>query len=169
MTIVLPKTFTPTHDTAGLPGFPAVDVFGKPGEQVRIAVSGKVVRLSGRPCNLGGTPGGAYGQSIYIDAADGQRFLTHFDKVFVRVDDEITPTTLLGTICDSAVSHKPGTSHIHYGFKKAPVPVPPADRLYNVTGPNGGNISKRKTANAIVENVEGWLRTHDDLKIERVK
>lgn len=172
MTVVLPKTFAPTHETEGLPGFPAVDVFGKPNEEVRINVTGKVVRLSGHPCSEGGTPGGAYGRSIYIESDDGTRFLTHFNGVRVAVGALITPSVVLGTICDSAVSHKPGTSHIHYGFHAAaapPKPVPPADRRYKVTGPKGGNISRTRSARFIAENVEGWLRTHDELRIDRTK
>lgn len=167
MTVVLPRVpHAPFHETAGLPGFPAIDVFGKPGEPVRLDAAGKVTKLSGHPCSDGGQPGGAYGRSIYVTTDDGVYFLTHFDQVRVKLGDRISATTILGTICDSAVSHKPGTSHIHEGFHRTT--VPPEDRRYNVVGPKGGTISKGKSANAIVENVEGWLRTHDVVTIRRV-
>lgn len=172
MTLILPRTFDPTHATSGLPGFPAKDFFGDPNENVKIDAWGTVSRLSGRPCSEGGTPGGAYGRSIYIDSADGRRFLTHFNQVNVDVGDRVTPDTVLGTICDSKVSGKPNTSHIHYGFNAKdapPKPVPPADRRYTVKGPKGGNISRNRSANFIAENIEGWLRTHDDVVISRVK
>lgn len=172
MTVTLPKTFVPDHPTAGLDGFPAKDFFGDPNEEVRINIIGKVTRLSGRPCSSGGVPGGAYGRSIYIEADDGERYLTHFNAVRVAPGDLITPSVVLGTMCDSKVSRNPNSTHIHYGYKKKPAPpkpVPPEDRRYTVTGPKGGNISRNRSAGFIAENVEGWLRGHDDLQIKRNK
>lgn len=127
--IFLPRTFTPTHQTGGLPGYPAVDEFGRPNETVRLALApnevGTVRRLSGRACSDGGVPGGAYGRSIYIATPDGvDRFMTHFNGVHVRIGQKVTAATTLGTICDAAVSGKPGTSHIHLGMHGTPGPLP---------------------------------------------
>lgn len=159
MTILLPGTFTATHETAGLPGYPAIDVFGKPGEPFRIQLTGTVRRRSGHPCKDGGTPGGAYGQSIYIETPDGDdRYLTHIDKLLVSVGEHITPATILGTICDSAVSHKPGTSHIHYGHHKAAHPSPPVVRLYDVDGPRGGKIARKRDLAYITKHADEWVK-----------
>ncbi len=118
--LVLPRGFTPTHLTAGLPGYPAVDLFGPPGQQVRAGFAGVVRRISGRACELGGRPGGAYGRSLYIASrVQGvDRYLTHLDQLHVAVGERIVPGSLLATICDAAGAGKPGTSHVHYGLSK---------------------------------------------------
>lgn len=116
--ITLPAEFTPTHETSGLPGYPAVDVFGQPGEGVRSGFWGRVRRTSGRPCADGGSPGGPYGLSIYIrNRVNGrERYATHFDSLALDVGAFVWPGRLIGTICDSRVSGKPHTSHIHLGM-----------------------------------------------------
>lgn len=118
--IRLPATFIPTHATAGLPGYPAIDVFGPPNAYVVSGFWGRVRRISGRPCAQGGTPGGSYGQSVYIfNRVNGwERYATHFNRLDVKVGDRIWPGKVLGTICDSAVSGKPNTSHIHLGLRR---------------------------------------------------
>ncbi|HVJ22525.1 MAG TPA: hypothetical protein VM756_01165 [Burkholderiales bacterium] len=117
--VTLPARPKTTHPTAGLAGYPAVDVFGRPGALVVADFFGKVRRLSGRAASLGGVPGGAYGRSVYVqNAVTGtDRYVTHMDAVAVSVGDVIGPGTILGTVADSAVSGKPGTSHVHYGIK----------------------------------------------------
>ena len=118
--IRLPSTFTPTHMTSGLDGFPAVDVFGSPGALVVAGFWGRVTRLSGHPCSDGGSPGGAYGRSVYVhNAVNGRtRYVTHLDRVLVTLGQRIKPGTVIGTVCDSAVSGKPGTTHVHLGMKR---------------------------------------------------
>lgn len=115
--ITLPRRFRATHQTAGLPGYPAIDVFGRPGALVLADFFGKVRRISGRACSLGGTAGGAYGRSVYIrnEVTGTERYVTHLDCLAVSVGDLIAPGTVVGTLCDSAVSHKPGTTHAHLG------------------------------------------------------
>ncbi len=118
--LVLPSSFTPTHQTAGLPGYPAIDLFGPAGQPVSSDFYGFVRRISGRACELGGTPGGAYGRSLYIaNSVNGwDRYLTHLDLLHVEVGERIGPGTLLATICDAARAGKPGTSHVHYGLNR---------------------------------------------------
>jgi murein DD-endopeptidase MepM/ murein hydrolase activator NlpD len=118
--LVLPSDFTPTHFTSGLPGYPAVDLFGPPGQPVRADFYGLVRRISGRACELGGKPGGAYGRSLYIaNTTNGwDRYLTHLAQLHVTVGERIGPGSLLATICDAARAGKPGTSHVHYGLRK---------------------------------------------------
>jgi murein DD-endopeptidase MepM/ murein hydrolase activator NlpD len=113
--VPLPKEFVPTHQTAGLPGYPAVDVFGRPGATVLAPEDGVVARFSGRDPSQGGQPGGPYGWSIYVDAPSGRYFMTHFGSRSVAVGQRVKQGEPLGTVCDSAVSGKPGTSHIHMG------------------------------------------------------
>jgi murein DD-endopeptidase MepM/ murein hydrolase activator NlpD len=113
--VSLPQDFVPTHETAGLPGFRAIDVFGKPGATVLAPEDGVIARFSGRDPGQGGSPGGPYGWSIYLDAPSGRYFMTHFGSRSVSVGQRVKRGETLGTVCDSAVSGKPGTSHIHLG------------------------------------------------------
>lgn len=115
-----PADFEPTHETAGLDGFPAIDVFGKPGARVSVGFWGYVSRVSGHPPSEGGVPGGAYGYSVYVtNRVNGHvRYITHLGRRFVVSGDRVKPGSIIGTVCDSAVSGKPGTSHVHLGFKR---------------------------------------------------
>lgn len=117
--IVLPPWFTATHPTGGLPGYPAIDIFGPPGALVESGFWGIVRRISGRPCSAGGASGGSYGQSLYVlNTVSGvERFVTHLDALRVELADRVKPGTIIGRICDSRVSGKPGTSHAHLGVK----------------------------------------------------
>ena len=155
----LPRSYKPTHQTAGLPGYPAIDVFGNPGEDVQAPEGGRIRRLSGKDPRKGGMPGGPYGWSIYLDAPSGDYYMTHFGSRKVKVGDVVKRGQVIGTICNSSVSGKPGTSHIHLGKKAWRKPLPAQhDRLYRVTGPKGGNIARRKTAEQVGKNMPRWIR-----------
>ncbi len=172
MSVTLPRTFRPTHATAGLKGYPAVDIFGHPdgGDKVEVRFFGRVRRISGKSCRLGGSPGGAYGQSLYIESSEGDRYLTHLDKLFVSVGDRVKPGTIIGTVCNSAVSGKPNTSHVHYGFKRALSPLPtPKQRLYDVVGPKGNNIAKRKTPAAIAKATPNWVKRFGSVTVRAAR
>lgn len=151
MNVQLPQRFKATHPTAGLPGYPAVDVFGRPGSSVLSPASGTIRRFSGKDPKSGGKPGGPYGWSIYLQTAGGDDyFMTHFGSRVVKVGQKVKRGDPLGTICDSKVSGKPGTSHIHEGLKLASKPMPePKERLYDVVGPEGNNIARRRTTKQI--------------------
>jgi murein DD-endopeptidase MepM/ murein hydrolase activator NlpD len=110
----LPKDFRATHQTAGLPGFPAVDLFARPNTPVLAPENGRIDKLSGRDPAKGGSPGGPYGFSIYLDARSGRYFMTHFASRRVALGERVTRGQLIGTVCDSKVSGKPNTSHIHH-------------------------------------------------------
>jgi hypothetical protein len=112
----LPTTFTSTHQTAGLPGYPAVDVFGSPGTPVGSPVAGTIARFSGRPPSAGAYmgPGGPFGYSIYLNGANNRSyFLTHFGSRAVQVGQRVRQGQILGTIGDY-----PGgvPDHIHEGL-----------------------------------------------------
>ncbi len=116
----LPFGFVPTHQTEGLPGYPAKDFFAPAGASVGCPVDGTVRRLSGHDPADGGVPGGAYGWSIYLASNDGDRFLTHFGSRSVTEGQRVKRGDLLGTVCDAKVAHMASSlSHIHYGFHAA--------------------------------------------------
>lgn len=118
--IIIPKTFVSDHPTAGLDGYPAIDVFGPHDHLVVLRDYGTVSRISGKsPCR-GGKPGGAAGWSIYVDADDGCRwFLTHFGALVVRVGSRITPAMFLGVPLDARDGPPGWSEHIHAGKRAA--------------------------------------------------
>jgi hypothetical protein len=67
-----------THPTSGLAGYPAVDLFAKPGTPFLAPEDGQIIRHSGR----GGTSGNVYGRSIYFQGKSGKTyFVTHLGTV----------------------------------------------------------------------------------------
>lgn len=167
--IVLPRTFKPTHPTGGLDGYPAIDVFGQAGTKIGAPAGGKIRRKSGKSPAQGGRPGGAYGWSLYLAADNGDDYyLTHFAMVTVGPGDRVARGDVIGTICDSAVSGKPNTSHIHEGLKKAkkPIPVPPA-RLFHVFDRTGKQRASRKTPAQIAKAMESLEKRFGPLTIKR--
>ena len=170
--IQLPRTFKPTHPTGGLPGYPAIDVFGAPGESVGAPTAGVIRRISGKNPAQGGSPGGAYGWSIYLLAPNGDEYyLTHFGSLGVRVGSQVKRGTILGTICDSAVSGKPNTSHIHEGLKKSTNPIPePKERLYEVfVGPQHKKLSGKLTKAQIKARMDLWVKRHGEFTVRAVR
>lgn len=111
----LPASFTPTHQTAGLPGYPAIDMFAAPGTPVAAPADGLVTRLSGHDPAQGGIPGGTYGWSIYL----GPYYLVHFATRTVEVGERIRRGDIIGTVCDARVAHMASSlSHIHEGKRE---------------------------------------------------
>lgn len=108
----LPASFSSTHQTAGLPGYPAIDVFGKPGTRVLSPADAVVSRLSGSLSNYTG-PGGPFGYSMYLDSAKGQYFLTHLGSRSVQVGDHVKYGQMIGTVADYPFAD---SDHIHEGF-----------------------------------------------------
>ncbi len=122
--IQLPSHFTPTHQTDGLPGFPAIDVFAPSGTQVLAPCTGRVVKLSGHPPTPTSPPGGPYGWSIYLTARDGGTYyLTHFGTraAIVKLGACIGRGEIIGTVAKYAeATHGVTPSHIHEGFHAGP-------------------------------------------------
>lgn len=116
----LPFSFQPTHQTSGLPGFPAVDCFAPAGTKVCAPATGKVVKLSGHAPTSSATPGGPYGWSIYLKRRDGRcYFLTHFGtrSAIVKLGACIAQGEVIGTVADYAGATNGATpSHIHEGL-----------------------------------------------------
>lgn len=103
-----------THQTAGLPGYPAFDYMASAGTSVVAPEDGKVFKLSGKDPSLGGPPGGALGYSIYIQGKSGKKyFLTHLDKVAVKVGDNVEQGHKIAVVADGPASWS--SPHCHMG------------------------------------------------------
>jgi murein DD-endopeptidase MepM/ murein hydrolase activator NlpD len=115
--IQLPETFRATHQTDGLPGYPAIDVFAEGGTQVGAPCAGTVRRHSGHRPTAVATPGGPYGWSIYIEAPSGtDYFLTHFGTRTTKVGQRVEKGDVIGTVADYTKATRGVTpSHIHEG------------------------------------------------------
>jgi hypothetical protein len=117
----LPARFRPTHETSGLAGYPAVDVFGRSGELVGSPGYGRVVRESGQAPTSRATPGGPYGFSIYLVTRAGTYFLTHLGRLLVGVGAIIRPGQAIGTVAPySEATGGVTPSHVHEGFHAGP-------------------------------------------------
>lgn len=83
--LAIPTSFTPTHQTEGLGGFPAVDIMAKPGTPILAPEDGWITRISGHEPSqappLG--QGGPWGLSIYFIGKDSGNtyYMTHLLKV----------------------------------------------------------------------------------------
>jgi TP901 family phage tail tape measure protein len=107
----LPASFSATHQTGGLPGYPATDIFGPPGQAVLAPAAGVISKLSGSAGGPGG--GGAFGYSMYLRSANGEYFLTHFGSRAVSLGQQVSRGQLLGTIAD----YPDRADHIHMGLR----------------------------------------------------
>ncbi len=119
----LPAHFTPTHQTGGLPGFPAVDVFAKGGAYVCAEFDCEIVKLSGHPPSAVTNPGGPYGWSMYLKTSAGVYYATHFGvrAKQVKVGAKLKKGMYLGRVADySKATGGVTPSHIHLGFHPGP-------------------------------------------------
>jgi hypothetical protein len=97
-----------THQTDGLSGYPAVDIFAPPGTPFLAPENGRIVRLSGHP---GTHSGNVYGQSVYFKGVSGTMyFITHLGTVSPL--GSYRSGAVLGTVSrwDS------GATHAHVGI-----------------------------------------------------
>jgi murein DD-endopeptidase MepM/ murein hydrolase activator NlpD len=118
--LTLPAAFAPDHPTSGLPGYPARDFFAPAGTEVEVQFWGIVRRISGRDCAEGGTPGSAYGRSVYVlnRANNRERFITHLDSLRVEVGDRVKPGSIIGTVCRPPIGSPRGSDHVHLGLRR---------------------------------------------------
>jgi len=115
--IQLPAVFTSTHETSGLDGYPAVDVFAPGGTIALAPAAGEIHKLSGHEPTASTTPGGPYGWSIYLrDASGNDYFLTHFGTRLVTLNEVVKYGQPLGTVSDyTRATNGVTPSHIHEG------------------------------------------------------
>ena len=102
-----------THETSGLPGYPAYDYMAPAGTPCVAPVSGKITRLSGKDPSQGGPPGGALGYSIYMSGGGKSYFLTHLDKVLVKVGQRVKQGEQIAEVADGPSSWS--SPHVHMG------------------------------------------------------
>jgi murein DD-endopeptidase MepM/ murein hydrolase activator NlpD len=113
-TMQLPATFVPTHQTAGLPGYPAIDVFAPAGTRVLAPAAGTLERTHLILWSLARRVGG---WTTYLEADDGSSyFLTHLGEVLpsgttVKAGQDI------GSV--GVVPHEWWQAHVHEGKKAA--------------------------------------------------
>lgn len=104
-----------THDTSGLPGYPAFDYMAPAGTKVVSPVNGKIIKLSGQDPKAGGPPGGALGYSLYIKANNGRTyFLTHMGSRSVKLGQRVRAGQRIGTVANGPSSWS--SPHIHMGI-----------------------------------------------------
>jgi murein DD-endopeptidase MepM/ murein hydrolase activator NlpD len=98
-----------THQTDGLAGYPAVDIFAKAGTPFLAPENGRVIRLSGR----GGTSGNVFGYSVYFKGVSGKTyFITHLGPNRPRVGTRVRRGRPLGRVSP----WQSGSSHAHVGI-----------------------------------------------------
>jgi hypothetical protein len=83
--VQIPSVISPTHQTSGLPGFPAVDIMATPGTKILAPENGMITRISGSEPTAPPPDGqgGPWGLSIYFVGTEtgNTYFLTHLMKV----------------------------------------------------------------------------------------
>lgn len=105
----LPATFRRTHDTAGLPGFPAIDCFADAGTDVHPPEDGELVYPHPLPWNLERRSGG---WTCYYHGASGDTyFLTHFGRLVQA--GHYRKTDVIGAV--GKVPRDAWPAHIHEG------------------------------------------------------
>lgn len=98
-----------THQTDGLAGYPAVDLFAAPGTAFNAPENGKVIRLSGR----GGTSGNVFGYSVYFQGDSGKTyFLTHLNANRAPVGSRLRKGQRIGSVSQ----WRSGSPHAHVGI-----------------------------------------------------
>jgi murein DD-endopeptidase MepM/ murein hydrolase activator NlpD len=105
----------PTHQTDGLPGFPAFDYMAPAGSSVVSPTNGRIIKLSGHDPSMGPTSGphGPFGYSIYIEGGGHTYFLTHLGSRTVHVGQSVKQGDVIGTVGDYAKWG--GANHVHQG------------------------------------------------------
>lgn len=103
------------HPTLGLPNFPAIDFWGKPGTIVLAPFYGIIRRFSGYNPAIGWAdkPGGPFGWTIYFRAGAGYDFfITHLGTRIVNLGAAVAEGQPIAT-----VGNMPGDrpSHTHVG------------------------------------------------------
>lgn len=118
--VQLPSHFKPTHQTAGLPGFPAIDVLAPAGAAVLAPATGRIVKLSGHAPTPTSPPGGSYGWSMYLTSREGDTyFLTHFGSrsSICKVGACIGRGEVIGRVANySKATGGVTPNHIHEGL-----------------------------------------------------
>jgi murein DD-endopeptidase MepM/ murein hydrolase activator NlpD len=108
-----------THETGGLPGYPAYDYMAPAGTPVVAPYDGRIRKLSGRSPKAGGPPGGPLGYSIYLAGNGNDYYMTHLDHVRVKVGDRVKQGHQIAQVADGPPSWS--TPHCHMGTHRGRV------------------------------------------------
>ncbi len=109
--IRLPRNFKPTHETGGLPGFPAIDVFAPAGTNVFPPEAGTLHYRHRIEWNLDKRVGGG---TIYLHGKSGAwYFLTHLDYATLRSRPKIQRWHRLGKVAEVPAGW--WVPHVHEG------------------------------------------------------
>jgi hypothetical protein len=114
--LLLPATFHATHETGGLPGFPAIDNFAPAGRAVGAPDDGQLIwphliPWSPRPSPEHPDGKACGGMTCYYRTASATYFLTHFSSLVPRGHYKRGDT--IGHV--AAVPHGWWQPHIHEG------------------------------------------------------
>jgi hypothetical protein len=124
-----------THQTRGLPGYPAVDVMGHPGTPVLAPENGSVIRHSGHPPSEAPPEGqgGPWGLSLYFLGASGTTYyMTHL--MWVAPLGRYRRGAKIGTIGN----YPGGADHVHIGVHRGSGSVTPTAPDTGGGGGGGG-------------------------------
>jgi murein DD-endopeptidase MepM/ murein hydrolase activator NlpD len=115
--LALPAEFRSTHETAGLPGYPAVDLFAPAGTLAVAGFTGRVTKLSGKARTGLEGRGKAYGFSVYVtNQRTGRgRYATHMRCIAVELGQRIRVGTVLGQVELPPDSMPASSAHVHLG------------------------------------------------------
>jgi murein DD-endopeptidase MepM/ murein hydrolase activator NlpD len=114
------------HQTAGLPGYEAIDFFAAPGSPVIAPEGGTIERFSGHPPSEGPPlgVGGPLGWSIYLRGESGSiYYMTHLDKRLVVVGQQVNIAQVIATVADYDKYAGKGFSHCHCGVHPGRVTI----------------------------------------------
>jgi murein DD-endopeptidase MepM/ murein hydrolase activator NlpD len=109
------KPHSATHQTSGLPGYPAYDYMAPAGTVTVSPVTGRITRLSGRDPSQGGSPGGPLGYSIYVQGGGHSYYLTHLDDVAVKLGQRVRQGQRIARVASGPASWS--SPHVHMGVR----------------------------------------------------
>lgn len=113
----------PTHDTKGLPGFPAVDIMAPGGTTIVAPESGTIYAVSGHNLREGVSDGDIFGLSEYLQGVSGKRYyFTHLERVADPAwHGDGYSSRMINVVAGQpigSIAHWPGNegrSHLHFG------------------------------------------------------
>jgi murein DD-endopeptidase MepM/ murein hydrolase activator NlpD len=127
--VQLPTKFKVTHQTSGLAGFPATDIFAKAGSPVLAPENGRVVSV--RPFN---SDPDFYGMAIYYLGASGA---TYYIKHIY--DPSPVGSYKRGDVLGKVAQGTTGGPHVHFGKRTGPgIPIPVSKAGAGGGGTGGG-------------------------------
>lgn len=129
------------HNTAGLPGYPAIDFGADAGAPIIAVETGEIVKLSGHDPAQGPSDPvlgvhGPFGWSAYLLGESGtEYYYTHMGTRSVQLGQKVLGGTQIGTVGDYAKWG--GANHVHVGVHPADSGHPDVHDLLNAAIASG--------------------------------